>query len=136
MSYFNIDILNPSQVFEKDLPAEALFIPTVKGEINVLPEHTHIVSKLDIGVLTLKTNEGKKSYVVAGGVCKVLHKKVTVLASSCERIEDIDVEAAQENLKDAQAKLSGKQNLTPENFLKLESQYRLAQVQIRAAAEK
>jgi F-type H+-transporting ATPase subunit epsilon len=53
MKYYTVDILTPSKIIAKNIPAESLLIPTVRGQINVLENHTHIVSKLSTGVLTV-----------------------------------------------------------------------------------
>ena len=37
----------------RDLPADALIVPTTRGQINILENHTHIVTKLDTGWLSV-----------------------------------------------------------------------------------
>ena len=53
MKYYTVDILTPSKIVAKNIPAESLLIPTIRGQINVLQDHTHIVSKLDTGMMSV-----------------------------------------------------------------------------------
>ena len=62
MSHFKVDILTPSRVVAKDLGQTPVFVPTERGEINLLPQHTHLMAKLDTGVLRLEETGGKEGY--------------------------------------------------------------------------
>ena len=53
MTHFTVDILTPDKVVAKDMPAESLLVPSVKGQINILVDHTHIVSKLETGMVSV-----------------------------------------------------------------------------------
>jgi F-type H+-transporting ATPase subunit epsilon len=102
MSYFSVDILTPDSVVGRDLKAESLLVPTVNGQINVLPEHTHIIAQLDTGVLTL-LNQGKsENFTMTTGVFKVINNKITVLSNVTEKAEDINQERAQKALNKAE----------------------------------
>lgn len=136
MAFFNVDVLTPSKVVIKNFEAETLYLPSVKGETNVLPEHTHLVSKLDIGILSLKGPSGDRNFVVDGGVFRVLNKKVTVLASSCQNVEDINVEKTKEEKLRAQERLAGKEHLTDQEFKELERVVLLSEAKLRATSLK
>ena len=59
--------------------AEAVFVPTQTGIIEVLPNHTQLVSALSVGELVLKTGtedpsnplRTSKKFKVSGGVLEV-----------------------------------------------------------------
>ena len=53
MNYYTVEILTPSKIIAKKMPAESLLIPTTRGQINVLEDHTHIVTKLAPGILSV-----------------------------------------------------------------------------------
>jgi F-type H+-transporting ATPase subunit epsilon len=116
MGHFKIDILSPSQVVAQSIEADSVEIPTVKGQITVLPEHTHVVSNLDLGVLQLSSGDGESYYLLDGGVCKVLGEKITILSSSCSRSSEIDFGQAEENLKECRSKLSDMKELSVEEI--------------------
>ncbi|MCB9060556.1 MAG: ATP synthase F1 subunit epsilon [Halobacteriovoraceae bacterium] len=133
MSYYTVDLLTPSEVLAKDVPADELLIPTVRGQINVLNDHTHIITELDTGILTLKAPNGVRKFHVTHGVCKVLEHKVTVLAGVSEEDRSIDITRAQEALKRAKEKLSGMDPLTDHEFKKFYMKIRRAENRIELA---
>ena len=51
--------------------AESLFVPTKSGIIEILPNHTQLVSALATGEIILKTNEKEIKFKVSGGVLEV-----------------------------------------------------------------
>ena len=51
--------------------AEAVFVPTQTGIIEVLPNHAQLVSALSSGELVLKTGSEDKKFKVSGGVLEV-----------------------------------------------------------------
>ncbi len=51
--------------------AESLFVPTKSGIIEILPNHTQLVSALATGEIILKTNEKEIKFKVTGGVLEV-----------------------------------------------------------------
>ena len=60
--------------------AEAVFVPTQMGIIEVLPEHTELVSALKAGDLILRNKKEEKKFVISGGVLEVRsHSNVIIL---------------------------------------------------------
>lgn len=114
MKYFVVDILTPSKIIAKAIPAESLLIPTVRGQINVLENHTHIVTKLSTGVLTVfgGPDYADRNFIVTDGVCKILENKVTILANTAEESSDVNVERAKLSLQNAEEKLKNTEGLT------------------------
>ena len=111
MSYFSVSILTPYKVLARDISVQSLHIPTTLGEINVLPEHTHLIVKLDTGILTCHAPEQVYRFMVTTGIAKVLKNTITILTQVAERAEDIDIERARRALELAKSKLSGKDHL-------------------------
>jgi len=134
MSYFSVEILTPSAVIGMELPADSLLIPTVKGMINVLPEHTHIVAKLDTGILSIIKGKEKHHYSISTGICKVLHKKITILAHTVEKSEEIDLERAKKAFAKSIDKINGKETLTDDDLIKYRRKYDRAMMRIKIAA--
>ena len=133
MAYFSVDILTPSSVLAKEVEVDSLTVPTVGGEINVLPEHTHVVSKLDTGILVLNTKDSKLQFSMTSGVCKVLDKKVIILSTTSEKAQEIDKNRAEKALEKAQKKLSGKEALTGDELVKYQRKLERAKMRIRLA---
>ena len=116
MKYYTVDILTPSKIIAKNVPAESLLIPTVRGQINVLENHTHIVTKLSTGVLTVfgGPDYADRNFLVSSGVCKILENKITVLANTAEESTDVNVERAKLSLQNAEEKLKNTEGLSIE----------------------
>ena len=77
-------------------------IPARDGYIGVLPGHAPLLSELKAGgVLTYNANGTTKVVAVYGGFVEVLPDRVRVLADSAENREEINLAAAQEELKNA-----------------------------------
>ncbi|MBP9680061.1 MAG: F0F1 ATP synthase subunit epsilon, partial [Bacteriovorax sp.] len=96
MKYFTVEILTPSKIIAKGVLADSLLIPTVRGQINVLENHTHIVTKLAAGVLSVfgGADYADRHFALSTGICKVLEDKVMILANTAEESTDVDVERA------------------------------------------
>lgn len=133
MKYFTVDILTPSKIIAKGIPAESLLIPTSRGQINVLEGHTHIVSKLAPGVLTVfgGPDYADRNFALSTGVCKILEDKVIILSNTAEESTDVDVERAKLALKNAEAHLKGTENLSPEDLEKYQHKAELAKIRIQ-----
>lgn len=107
MNYFTVDILTPYAVIAKDIPAESLLIPTVRGQINVLAEHTHIISQLETGHMSIfgGADDPTRSFHITTGICKVLKDKIMILTPAAEEDTGIDLTRAKEALENALEKL-------------------------------
>ncbi len=130
---FKLKLLTPSGAVVKDFACSELIIPTVRGEINVLPNHTHILTELGTGILTAKGPSGSRNFLVTHGLCKVLKDEVSILAITSESAENIDVERAKAAKKRAQEKLSGKDSLTDLELIKQQGKLERAEARLRAA---
>lgn len=116
MKYYTVDILTPSKIIAKAIPAESLLIPTVRGQINVLENHTHIVTKLATGVLTVfgGPDYADRNFLVSSGVCKILENKVVILANTAEESTEVNVERAKLSLQNAEDRLKNTEGLSAE----------------------
>jgi F-type H+-transporting ATPase subunit epsilon len=78
-----------------DEQAEYIEIPALTGYIGVLPGHAPLIAELAVGEINYKTGSASKRLAVAWGFAEVLAHKVTILAETAERAEEIDVSRAQ-----------------------------------------
>jgi F-type H+-transporting ATPase subunit epsilon len=130
---FKLKLLTPNGTVVQSLECKELIIPTCRGEINVLPEHTHILTELSTGVMTVTTTEGKRIFHVTHGLCKVLKEEVSILAITSESADVIDVKRAEDAKKMAQEKLAGKDPLTDIQVIKFQRKLERAEARLRAA---
>ena len=90
MNYI-VDILTPDKVVAKEIEAASIKVDTVRGEINILPDHTHLITSLFTGLLNVSDAGGKNHcFTVSKGICKVLGNKITILSSDSLTAGEID----------------------------------------------
>jgi F-type H+-transporting ATPase subunit epsilon len=80
-----------------------------EGEFGVLPNHIPFLTTLKIGMLTYRKGSETGYFFVNWGYAEVGPDRVTVLADSAEKSEDIDVERAKEAMKRAEERLKQKE---------------------------
>jgi F-type H+-transporting ATPase subunit epsilon len=134
MAYFSVDIYTPNKILRKDLPAESILLPTVRGQINILREHTHLIAKLEPGIGTFIDEQSRKTQVILTvGICKVLNNKITILTQVGENLEDINIERAERALNKAQEILSNGETLNEDKRLKYERKLQRAKIRLSLA---
>lgn len=129
MSDFKLDIFTPDSVVVKDLSCDSLLIPTVGGEINVLPGHTHVLSQLQNGILTAKTSVGERRFMITHGIAKVLGDKITILSSASEDSGKIDIDRAKSAKKKAESRLQ--EPLTNVDMIKFQRKLERANIRLK-----
>ncbi len=109
MNFFTVDLLTPNRVVAQNIPAESLLMPTVRGQMNVLPEHTHMIAQLAVGQISVFGGAGDpdRHFAVSYGVGKVLGNKVTILSHTLEEHHEVDRARAELALKHALERLQG-----------------------------
>ena len=96
-----VSVVTPDgQVLEEDY--EMVSCKAETGELGILPGHIPLVAPLTINAVRLKRNEEEELVAVNGGFIEVRPDKVTILAQSAEKAEDIDVERAERAKERAQ----------------------------------
>lgn len=115
-----------------DTSVDQLTVPTVEGEITILPGHIPLVSRLQPGELRYD-NEKKTSIVVVsrGFITVAPGNEVTVLVDSAVEEREISLAAAEKAVKRAEeiVKLSSDQR----EHLKAEAELRWALLQLNIA---
>ena len=90
-----------------DDKVEEIILPSTTGLLGVLPGHISMVTAIDIGVLTLRTSNGKwSSIALMGGFAEVESNDVTVLVNSAELGKNIDKDLVQKELSQAEQELT------------------------------
>src|SRR5512138_65012 len=90
---FQFEIVTPEKLVVRDV-AEEMQIPAKNGYIGVLPGHAPLITELAVGEITYRNAETSAILAVAWGFAEVLPTKVTILAETAEKPEEIDVERA------------------------------------------
>jgi F-type H+-transporting ATPase subunit epsilon len=103
--YLRLELVAPAgRVFEGDV--EMVILPSVSGEVGILPRHAPLVAQLSIGRLRALSAGGDwLNFAVSEGFAKVQFNKVIVLADSAEEASQIDVARVQRALDRAAERL-------------------------------
>ncbi|MBT3177299.1 MAG: F0F1 ATP synthase subunit epsilon [Desulfobacula sp.] len=107
-----LEVVTPQKAIVSE-EVEIVVAPGSEGEFGVLKGHTTFLTSLKIGTLRYKDTKGKERFLfINGGFAEVLPNKVTILAESAERRQNIDVERAKMAKDRAEKRLSEKREDT------------------------
>jgi F-type H+-transporting ATPase subunit epsilon len=81
---------------------DVLVAPGIDGELAILPRHAPLLTVLKPGEIRVVKGDEESYIAVSGGFMEVMANKVTLLADTAERAEEIDIERTEEALKRAQ----------------------------------
>jgi F-type H+-transporting ATPase subunit epsilon len=101
---FWLDIVTPTRPLVAEEATE-LVAPGSEGYFGVLPGHAPFMTTLKIGEVTYWRGREERHLSVAWGYAEVLPDKVTILAETAERPEEIDVERAEAARRRAEERL-------------------------------
>jgi F-type H+-transporting ATPase subunit epsilon len=85
------------------IDADMVVIPGAEGDFGVLPNHAPLMSLLRPGVIAVYEGDRvDRRLFVGGGFAEVNERGCTVLAERAEPVEEIGIEAARQDLRDAE----------------------------------
>jgi F-type H+-transporting ATPase subunit epsilon len=97
-----VRLVTPDRILV-DQTADAVEVPSKSGYFEVLYGHAPLLAELGPGEVRLHGGEGgDQRFNVARGFVEVLPERVTILAESAQKPEEIDVSAAQSELQEGQ----------------------------------
>lgn len=97
----HLQLVSPERILV-DENVDEVQIPGLDGYLGILPGHAPLLSELKPGgVLSYKSAGGEKVLAVFGGFVEVQPDRVRILADAAERKEEINVEAARQELSKA-----------------------------------
>ena len=101
---FELEIVTPERLVVRDR-VEEMQLPGRDGYLGILPGHAPLITELGIGQISYRENGRSRYLAVAWGFAEVLPDRVSVLAETAERAEEIDVRRAEEAMKRAEQRL-------------------------------
>jgi F-type H+-transporting ATPase subunit epsilon len=124
-----LEIVTPEDRVYNDT-ADTVVIPTVEGEIGILPGHIPLLTQVADGELRVTKGAETKNLVVGGGFAQVDGDHVKVLAEFAINEAQIDEDAAEKAIQRAEDALKVKQELDPAEVERLESLVRFSVAQL------
>jgi F-type H+-transporting ATPase subunit epsilon len=86
--------------------ADVVVAPGAAGELAILPHHAPLLTSLRPGEIRMVQGKEESFIAVSGGFMEVLANKVTILADTAERADEIDLQRTEEALKRAQEEIA------------------------------
>jgi F-type H+-transporting ATPase subunit epsilon len=103
-----LEVVTPQSAIVSE-EVQIVVAPGSEGEFGALKGHTTFLTSLKVGTLRYKDANGKERFLfINGGFAEVLPNKVTILAESAERRQNIDVERAKNAKNRAEKRLAAK----------------------------
>jgi F-type H+-transporting ATPase subunit epsilon len=112
--------------------ASIVVVPGTEGEMGILPNHTPLLTTLQLGVVRVRTAEEEHDFTIAGGVMEVRPRVVTILADVGERIEEIDIERAEAARDRAEKFLAEGPPPDTDEYLRMEAALRRSNLRLEA----
>lgn len=127
-----LEIVTPhGLVFSGDV--DEITAAGTEGEFNVFPGHAPFITILKAGMLTYRHGGETGYFFVNSGYADTGPEKVTILADSAERAEDIDVERARAAMKKAEERLKQAEKA---DFTRAQSALERATIRVQVAEKK
>ncbi|MEN9403110.1 MAG: synthase epsilon chain [Verrucomicrobiota bacterium] len=130
-----LEIVTPEAKVYSDT-IDSVVIPTVEGEIGVLPGHIPLLTQVQDGELRVTKGATTQLLVVSGGFAQIDGDRVRVLAENAINEEKIDENAVEAALKRAEEQLREAKDMDPQQYEHLQSMVRYSGVQLAVKRKK
>lgn len=134
MKAFQLKIITPDGV-QFDGATEELIVRTTTGDVGILAGHINYVAPLGMGQATIVTDGQKRYGACIGGMVSVVDGAVTLLPTTFEWADTIDVDRVEVSEQRAQQILSDK-NASSTQILMAQARLRRALVRKSVASRK
>jgi len=129
METLNVDIVSPSGQLVANKKVLSLTVPSVDGEINILPGHIDMICLLGEGLLKL---DDTVSYVAYKGFMEIASgTNVVIAAERITLVSELNKQQVLNSIKQIEEKLL-KESLDDESFKKLVQSYKDSLAELKA----
>jgi F-type H+-transporting ATPase subunit epsilon len=113
-----------------DVECDEVQVPGSEGAIGILPGHTPLIATLKVGEVMYRQGKIEHFLALSEGFVEVADDVVTVLTESAELPEEIDVEAARREAREAEEELMA---ATDADWVKAQTRLEKAAARINVA---
>jgi F-type H+-transporting ATPase subunit epsilon len=124
-----LEIVTPEDRVYSDT-VDTVVIPTLEGEIGILPGHIPLLTQVADGELRVTKGSETKGLVVGSGFAQIDGDRVKILAEFAINEAQIDEKAAEKAIQRAEDALKGKEKLDPAEIERLEALVRFSVAQL------
>lgn len=126
-----LTIVTPTKSLVTKQPMVEVLVTGNRGELNIFPGHSPLLTTLTEGALSYKLESGdKKTVAISWGYCEVTPQGVNILAETAETPEEIDVSRAEQALKKSEEEMN-RADITPEEIEKYRHKRMRAEARIK-----
>lgn len=125
-----LEIITPTKVVLSE-EVDEITVPTIDGEISILPNHINLITKLAPGEMIIRKGSKTDFFAVTGGFLEITNNHISLLADyaiEAGSIEIAKVEAAKERAQKAM-----KEKLTEEDFRVANAELAKSLLQLKVA---
>jgi F-type H+-transporting ATPase subunit epsilon len=126
----HLEIVTAERVVLSD-DVDQVNVPTKDGRVGILPRHAPLLTVLDVGELDIIKGEVRTPFAVSGGFMEVLPNRVTILADTAERADEIDEERAEAARRHAEEQIA--QRRSDQDMALAEAELRRALIRLKVA---
>lgn len=91
-----VEIVTPRRLLFSE-EVDMVTLPGSEGQMGIMRSHAPLLTTLDVGEIVLHRKDKENEFIaVSGGIAEVRPNKVTILADTAERADEIDVKRAEE----------------------------------------
>ena len=96
------------EVYSDDV--DVLVAPGIEGELGILPHHAPLMTALQPGEIRIRKDGEDEFMAVSSGFLEVMDNKVTILADTAERSDEIDEARVQDAMKRAEERIQNRES--------------------------
>jgi F-type H+-transporting ATPase subunit epsilon len=126
----HLEIVTAERVVLSD-EVDQINAPTTDGRVGILPRHMPLLTILAPGELAIIKGGERTEYALSGGFMEVLPNRVTILADTVERADEIDEARAEAARLRAEERLRDRQS--DRDMALAEAELRRAMVRLKVA---
>ena len=126
----HLEIVTAERVVLSD-DVDQINAPTKDGRVGILPRHMPLLTVLDVGELDIIKEGVRTPFAISGGFMEVLPNRVTILADTAERADEIDEARAEEARRQAEQRIA--QRKSDQDMALAEAELRKAMIRLRVA---
>lgn len=130
MQSFNLKIITPNGI-KFDGEAQSVLVRSVTGDLTILARHIDYVTALGIGKTIVNINDEKRVAACNGGVLSMLKGEVTILATTFEWQDEIDLERANIALENSKQQIAKEQDAQKIALAKLKIERALTRIEVK-----
>ena len=125
-----LEIITPTKVVLKE-EVDEITLPTLNGEISILPNHVNLFTKISPGEMVIRRNNKQDLFAITGGFLEISNNNVNILADHAIHSADIEITKAQEAQERARQAMKNKEDRRA--YLTAEADLRKALLELKVA---